>query len=162
MADLELAVLGQAPATADSFYQLGIKYSVGADVAADLVSAHKWFNLAAMKGNKDAIQLRQEIAAGHVAGRDRRRAARRARVAHRALERRDRSAPNARPLTGLLASRPALRHTRAFRRRGRVAEGGGLLNRYTLVKAYRGFESLRLRHPLARYSCASQARPTRR
>ncbi len=64
MADLELAVLGQAPATADSFYQLGIKYSVGADVAADLVSAHKWFNLAAMKGNKDAIQLRQEIAAG--------------------------------------------------------------------------------------------------
>jgi hypothetical protein len=28
---------------------------------------------------------------------------------------------------------------------GRVAEGGGLLNRYTLVKAYRGFESLRLR-----------------
>ena len=32
------------------------------------------------------------------------------------------------------------------RRRGRVAEGGGLLNRYTLLKAYRGFESLRLRH----------------
>ena len=29
----------------------------------DLVSAHKWFNLAAMKGNKDAIELRQEIAA---------------------------------------------------------------------------------------------------
>jgi Protein of unknown function (DUF3617) len=28
-----------------------------------------------------------------------------------------------------------------------VAEGGGLLNRYRLVKAYRGFESLRLRHP---------------
>ena len=63
MAGLESAVLGQAPATADSFYQLGIKYSVGTDVAADLVSAHKWFNLAAMKGNKDAIQLRQEIAA---------------------------------------------------------------------------------------------------
>ena len=28
-----------------------------------------------------------------------------------------------------------------------MAEGGGLLNRYTLVKAYRGFESLRLRQP---------------
>src|ERR1700761_1645460 len=28
---------------------------------------------------------------------------------------------------------------------GRVAEGGGLLNRYRLVKGYRGFESLRLR-----------------
>jgi TPR repeat protein len=63
MADLESAVLGQSPATADSFYELGIKYSVGADVAADFVSAHKWFNLAAMRGNKDAITLRQEIAA---------------------------------------------------------------------------------------------------
>jgi hypothetical protein len=26
-----------------------------------------------------------------------------------------------------------------------VAEGGGLLNRYRVVKPYRGFESLRLR-----------------
>ena len=34
---------------------------------------------------------------------------------------------------------------RAHRRRGRVAEGGGLLNRYRVVKPYRGFESLRLR-----------------
>src|SRR6185295_2038564 len=28
---------------------------------------------------------------------------------------------------------------------GREAEGGGLLNRYTVLKPYRGFESLRLR-----------------
>jgi hypothetical protein len=34
-----------------------------------------------------------------------------------------------------------------YRRCGRVAEGGGLLNRYRVVKPYRGFESLRLRHP---------------
>ena len=37
---------------------------------------------------------------------------------------------------------------RAYRpcgRCGRVAEGGGLLNRYRVVKPYRGFESLRLR-----------------
>ena len=33
-----------------------------------------------------------------------------------------------------------------MRRRGRAAEGGGLLNRYTPLKVYRGFESLRLRH----------------
>ena len=38
-------------------------------------------------------------------------------------------------------------------RRGRVAEGGGLLNRYRLVKAYRGFESLRLRQPLTKQVC---------
>ncbi len=29
-----------------------------------------------------------------------------------------------------------------------MAEGGGLLNRYRVVKPYRGFESLRLRQPL--------------
>ena len=29
---------------------------------------------------------------------------------------------------------------------GREAEGGGLLNRYTVEKPYRGFESLRHRH----------------
>jgi hypothetical protein len=29
-----------------------------------------------------------------------------------------------------------------------VAEGGGLLNRYRVVKPYRGFESLRLRQAL--------------
>ena len=28
-----------------------------------------------------------------------------------------------------------------------MAEGGGLLNRYRVVKPYRGFESLRLRQP---------------
>ena len=33
------------------------------------------------------------------------------------------------------------------RRRGRAAEGGGLLNRYRVVKPYRGFESPRLRQP---------------
>ena len=32
---------------------------------------------------------------------------------------------------------------------GRVAEGGGLLNRYRVVKPYRGFESLRLRQKTA-------------
>jgi hypothetical protein len=34
------------------------------------------------------------------------------------------------------------------RRGGRVAEGGGLLNRYTGQNLYRGFESLPLRHSL--------------
>jgi hypothetical protein len=33
-------------------------------------------------------------------------------------------------------------------RRGREAEGGGLLNRYRVVKLYPGFESLRLRQPI--------------
>jgi hypothetical protein len=42
---------------------------------------------------------------------------------------------------------PPRRAYRPLRSCGRVAEGGGLLNRYRVVKPYRGFESLRLRHP---------------
>jgi hypothetical protein len=40
---------------------------------------------------------------------------------------------------------------RMFRRRGRAAEGGGLLNRYRVVKPYRGFESLRLRQQITNF-----------
>jgi TPR repeat protein len=63
MADIDTAALGQAPAGADAFYELGMMYSIGRSVPTDLVMAHKWFNLAAMKGNQDAIRLRQEVAA---------------------------------------------------------------------------------------------------
>jgi len=37
-------------------------YSVGRSVPVDLVTAHKWFNLAALRGNGEAIRLRREIA----------------------------------------------------------------------------------------------------
>jgi uncharacterized protein len=46
----------------DLLFELGMMYSLGREVPIDLVSAHKWFNLAAVKGNRDAIQLRREIA----------------------------------------------------------------------------------------------------
>lgn len=59
----EMAALGQGPATADIFYELGIRYAVGNSVPADLIAAHKWFNIAALKGCSEAIRLRQEIAA---------------------------------------------------------------------------------------------------
>jgi TPR repeat protein len=45
------------------FFQLGMRYTTDRSTAVDLVSAHKWFNVAAMLGNKDAIRLRREIAA---------------------------------------------------------------------------------------------------
>ena len=44
------------------FFRLGMMYSIGSDVPTDYVSAHKWFNLAAMRGNAEAIRLRREIA----------------------------------------------------------------------------------------------------
>jgi TPR repeat protein len=37
-------------------------FSAGAGVAIDLVQAHKWFNIAAMRGHQDAAQMRREIA----------------------------------------------------------------------------------------------------
>jgi uncharacterized protein len=53
---------GVGEATGDMFYRLGMMYSVGGEVPADYVTAHKWFNLAAMRGNSDAVRLRREIA----------------------------------------------------------------------------------------------------
>lgn len=47
---------------ADALYQLGLLYCVGRDVELDLVEAHKWFNLAALRGNADAKRYRLEIA----------------------------------------------------------------------------------------------------
>jgi uncharacterized protein len=60
--DVEGGALGLANATADVFYDLGMMYSTGRSVPTDLVSAHKWFNIAAMRGNQEAIRLRREIA----------------------------------------------------------------------------------------------------
>jgi len=56
------AVLGEANASGDVLFQLGMMYSTGSSVPTDYVSAHKWFNLAAIRGNKEAIRLRREIA----------------------------------------------------------------------------------------------------
>jgi uncharacterized protein len=60
--DSTMAPLGEGPAAGDMLFELGMMYAAGRDVAVDLVSAHKWFNLAAAKGNADAIRLRREIA----------------------------------------------------------------------------------------------------
>jgi uncharacterized protein len=62
IADIGCATMGEAPAGADTFFQLGMMYSVGRSVPIDFVTAHKWFNLAAMRGSADAIRLRREIA----------------------------------------------------------------------------------------------------
>ena len=45
----------------DALFELGLMYSAGRDVAFDMVASHKWFNLAALRGNKEAKVLRQEI-----------------------------------------------------------------------------------------------------
>jgi len=60
--DSTMAPLGAGPASGDMLFELGMMYSVGRDVPVDLVAAHKWFNLAAVKGNAEAIRLRREVA----------------------------------------------------------------------------------------------------
>jgi uncharacterized protein len=52
-----------ANASCETFYELGLTHACGRSGAADLVSAHKWFNIAAMKGHTDAARMRREIAA---------------------------------------------------------------------------------------------------
>ena len=60
--DSNTAPLGEGPAAGDVLFELGMMYSIGREMPIDLVSAHKWFNLAAVRGNADAIRLRREIA----------------------------------------------------------------------------------------------------
>jgi uncharacterized protein len=50
-------------ASGEAFFELGMTYASGRAVPTDLVSAHKWFNLAAQKGHADAARMRREIAA---------------------------------------------------------------------------------------------------
>ena len=63
MPDAATAGLGEGAATSDTLFELGVTYASGRSAPADLVSAHKWFNLAAMKGHAEAAQRRREIAA---------------------------------------------------------------------------------------------------
>ncbi len=47
---------------ANAYYDLGLLYSTGQGVEQNLVAAHKWFNLAAMRGLKRANVDRAEVA----------------------------------------------------------------------------------------------------
>jgi len=58
----EFADIAGNAATADVLFELGMMYCIGRGVAKDYVTAHKWFNLAAMKGSEDAKLYRRELA----------------------------------------------------------------------------------------------------
>jgi TPR repeat protein len=62
-ADIDDVPLGEEDATTDVLIERGLIYASGRSVAADLVTAHMWFNIAAMRGDKEAARLRREIAA---------------------------------------------------------------------------------------------------
>ena len=54
--------LEAATATGEDLYRVGLAYSEGVDCDQDLIAAHKWFNLAVLKGCEDAKICRQEMA----------------------------------------------------------------------------------------------------
>ena len=60
--DTATALPVEHTASGDALFDLGMMFSTGRNGAVDLVAAHKWFNLAALKGRVDAIALRREIA----------------------------------------------------------------------------------------------------
>lgn len=56
------AMPAEAAANGDTLFDLGLMFSTGRAGEIDLVAAHKWFNLAALKGRVDAISHRRELA----------------------------------------------------------------------------------------------------
>ncbi len=64
LADLHVARCLAAAAAGDTeaYYDLGVIFSTGGHgVAADLIEAHKWFNLAAAAGHQEAAWCRADV-----------------------------------------------------------------------------------------------------
>jgi TPR repeat protein len=59
---LEQAAMQSGDNSAEICFKLGMFYSIGGSVPADKVAAHKWFNLAAARGNREAVSYRRELA----------------------------------------------------------------------------------------------------
>jgi len=59
--DHQLATMG-GNTEADTFCEMGLMYAAGRDCPLDFVSAHKWLNIAAIKGSDRAAALRADLA----------------------------------------------------------------------------------------------------
>jgi uncharacterized protein len=60
--DLDTAIPVQATAIPDVLFERGLYWASGRSGVVNLVAAHKWFTLAALKGRTEAIELRREVA----------------------------------------------------------------------------------------------------
>ncbi len=59
--DFEYATMG-GETRADTYCDMGLMYATGRGCAVDLVAAHKWLNIAAIKGSDRAAELRANLA----------------------------------------------------------------------------------------------------
>jgi TPR repeat protein len=64
MATVEMPVAEAIEVQTDgrSLYELGVMYAAGRTVEVDRVTAHKWLNIAALRGCAEAVALRAELA----------------------------------------------------------------------------------------------------
>ena len=60
--DQDAATQVAASAIPDVLFERGLYWASGRSGVVNLVAAHKWFILAALKGRADAIRLRREVA----------------------------------------------------------------------------------------------------
>ena len=60
--NLDAAMPVAETAIPDVLFERGLYWASGRSGVVNLVAAHKWFNLAALKGRADAILLRREVA----------------------------------------------------------------------------------------------------
>lgn len=60
--EFEAGYIGKRTADSDIFFDLGMMYATGRSVDIDLVAAHKWLNLAAVRGKQEAKTYREELA----------------------------------------------------------------------------------------------------
>ena len=60
--DFDSATPVNATAVPDVLFERGLYWASGRSGVVNLIAAHKWFNLAALKGRADAIRMRREVA----------------------------------------------------------------------------------------------------
>jgi uncharacterized protein len=60
--DMDTATAVESSAIPDVLFERGMYWASGRSGVVNLVAAHKWFNLAALKGRTDALPLRREVA----------------------------------------------------------------------------------------------------
>ncbi len=58
-AQAQLSLVSDLP---ESLFERGLAYSAGREGHVDLIEAHKWFNIAASKGDRVAARHREEVA----------------------------------------------------------------------------------------------------
>lgn len=61
MTSSEMAAMG-GETRADALCDMGLMYATGRGCPVDLISAHKWLNIAAIKGCDRAAELRADVA----------------------------------------------------------------------------------------------------